>query len=113
VALAEAASRQADDEGLAIPILNHLPEELATDSRSYYRHDRPRYARRSWRSKMLTTVRAFSVVAVAVAAVASAADRPVGRDFADRSVVYARHGMVVTAHPLATEVGLEVLREGS
>ncbi|MCU0304507.1 MAG: gamma-glutamyltransferase [Thermoanaerobaculales bacterium] len=43
---------------------------------------------------------------------AQAADRPVGRSDATRSVVYARHGMVAAAHPLAVEIGLGVLRDG-
>ncbi len=41
-----------------------------------------------------------------------AADRPEGRMFATRSVVYARHGMVAAAHPLAVEIGLDVLKRG-
>jgi gamma-glutamyltranspeptidase / glutathione hydrolase len=41
-----------------------------------------------------------------------AADRPEGRPFATRSVVYARHGMVAAAHPLAVEIGLDVLKRG-
>lgn len=40
------------------------------------------------------------------------ADRPEGRSFATRSVVYARHGMVAAAHPLAVEIGLAVLKDG-
>jgi gamma-glutamyltranspeptidase/glutathione hydrolase len=49
---------------------------------------------------------------MAFATVAMAADRPEGRSFATRSVVHARHGMVATAHPLATQIGLQVLRDG-
>ena len=41
-----------------------------------------------------------------------AADRPEGRAFATRSVSYARHGMVAAAHPLAVQVGLDVLKAG-
>jgi gamma-glutamyltranspeptidase/glutathione hydrolase len=57
-------------------------------------------------------------VLVAMAAVAwpagvcGAADRPEGRPDATRSVVYARHGMVASAHPTATRVGVDVLRRG-
>ena len=29
-----------------------------------------------------------------------------------RSVVYATHGMVATAHPIATQIGLDVLKAG-
>jgi gamma-glutamyltranspeptidase/glutathione hydrolase len=41
-----------------------------------------------------------------------AADRPEGRMDATRSVVYARHGMVAAAHPLAVDIGLDVLKAG-
>jgi gamma-glutamyltranspeptidase/glutathione hydrolase len=41
-----------------------------------------------------------------------AADRPEGREFATRSVSYARNGMVAAAHPLAVQVGLDVLKAG-
>ncbi len=47
-----------------------------------------------------------------VAAVGVAADRPDGRAFATRSVVHARHGMVAAAHPLAVQVGLDILKAG-
>ncbi len=43
---------------------------------------------------------------------AGAAERPVGRRFATRSVVAARQGMVCTSQPLATQAGLEILRAG-
>jgi gamma-glutamyltranspeptidase / glutathione hydrolase len=41
-----------------------------------------------------------------------AGDRPTGRLFATRSIVYARHGMVAAAHPLAVQIGVEVLKRG-
>lgn len=39
-------------------------------------------------------------------------DRLTGRAFATRSEVLAPHGMVCTSHPLASQVGLEVLKAG-
>ena len=41
-----------------------------------------------------------------------AADRVTGRNFATRSEVIAPHGMVATSHPLATQIGLEILKQG-
>ncbi len=41
-----------------------------------------------------------------------AADRVTGRSFATRSVVIAPHGMVATSHPLATQIGLDILKQG-
>jgi len=45
-------------------------------------------------------------------AVAGGGDRTEGELFATRSVVYARHGMVAAAHPLAVRIGVEVLEDG-
>ncbi len=39
-------------------------------------------------------------------------DRITGRPFATRSEVVARHGMVCTSVPLATQIGLDVLKRG-
>ena len=39
-------------------------------------------------------------------------DRLTGRPFATRSPVIARHGMVCTSQPLATQIGLDVLKAG-
>jgi gamma-glutamyltranspeptidase/glutathione hydrolase len=39
-------------------------------------------------------------------------DRITGRPFATRSEVIAQHGMVCTSQPLATQVGLDILRQG-
>ena len=51
-------------------------------------------------------------VALVLAALAGAADRPEGRADATRSVVYAPNGMVAAAHPLAVQIGIDVLQEG-
>jgi len=40
------------------------------------------------------------------------ADRPQGLSFATRSVVHATHGMVAAAHPVAVQIGVEILRRG-
>src|SRR4026208_1074902 len=39
-------------------------------------------------------------------------DRITGKTFATRSEVLARHGMVCTSVPAATEVGIEILKRG-
>jgi len=53
------------------------------------------------------------IVLVALMGSASTgADRPEGRAFATRSVVFARHGMVAAAHPLAVQIGVDVLKKG-
>lgn len=44
--------------------------------------------------------------------VANSQDRPSGRTFATRSEVLAQNGMVATNHPLATQIGLDVLKKG-
>lgn len=46
------------------------------------------------------------------ASVAAAGDRIVGESFATRSPVIARNGMVASAHPLASQIGIDVLRSG-
>ena len=39
-------------------------------------------------------------------------DRVTGEDFTSRSEVIAAHGMVASSHPLATQIGLEILKQG-
>ncbi|OHE89430.1 MAG: gamma-glutamyltransferase, partial [Verrucomicrobia bacterium RIFCSPLOWO2_12_FULL_64_8] len=51
---------------------------------------------------------AFLPAAAAIAQV----DRITGKSFATRSEVIAQHGMVCTSHPLATQIGLDVLKSG-
>jgi len=41
------------------------------------------------------------------------ADRTEGEMFATRSVVHARHGMVAAAHPLAVQIGVDLLERGA
>ena len=55
---------------------------------------------------------AVAVVAILMGAGSPAADRPDGRSFATRSVVFARHGMVAAAHPLAVQIGVDMLQKG-
>ncbi len=43
---------------------------------------------------------------------ASAGDRLTGLPFATRSEVIARHGMAATSQPLATQVAIDILKQG-
>lgn len=47
-----------------------------------------------------------------IAGATSASDRTEGRRDATRSVVHASHGMVAAAHPLAVDIGLDILKAG-
>src|SRR5262245_61559970 len=53
-----------------------------------------------------------ALVLVVTAAARGQVDRVTGRPFATRSEVLAQHGMVCTSHPLATQVGIDVLKSG-
>ncbi len=56
--------------------------------------------------------RSLFCAALLLPAAASAADRITGELFATRSEVIAPHAMAATSHPLATQVALEVMRQG-
>jgi gamma-glutamyltranspeptidase/glutathione hydrolase len=53
-----------------------------------------------------------AVAALILPGALAAGDRSDGRPFATRSVVHARHGMVAAAHPLAVQIGVDVLQKG-
>jgi gamma-glutamyltranspeptidase / glutathione hydrolase len=53
-----------------------------------------------------------SLLSLCLAGALSGGDRVTGRAFATRSEVAARHGMVCTSQPLATQVGLDILKAG-
>ena len=52
------------------------------------------------------------VVGISSAPLFAQIDRVTGKAFATRSEVLARHGMVCTSVPLATHVGLDILKRG-
>ncbi|MBR9791773.1 MAG: gamma-glutamyltransferase [Gammaproteobacteria bacterium] len=52
------------------------------------------------------------VMGLAISVSAIAYDRITGKPFASRSEVIAREGMVATSQPLATQVGLDILKQG-
>ena len=54
----------------------------------------------------------LAVAAMAVTVAAHGADRITGKPFATRSEVLGTHGMVATSVPLATQIGLDVLKKG-
>lgn len=53
----------------------------------------------------------FVLLAISVQVI-FAQDRITGRNFATRSEVIGQNGMVATSHPLATQIGLDILKKG-
>ena len=53
-----------------------------------------------------------SLIWLAAVQITAAQDRITGRSFATRSEVIARHGMAATSQPLATQVALDILKQG-
>lgn len=60
----------------------------------------------------LTIVALLATLTLSIAARSFAEDRLTGRSFATRSPAMAPHAMAATSHPLATEIALQVMREG-
>ncbi len=55
---------------------------------------------------------AFLIICVLIFSNAIAQDRVTGESFATRSVVLGQNGMVATSQPLATQIGLDILKDG-
>ena len=62
--------------------------------------------------RLIHTVLPAVIVTLIVALPSVAADRITGRDFATRSEVIAPHAMAATSHPLATQIALDVMKQG-
>lgn len=54
----------------------------------------------------------WGLVLVLACSTVSGADRTEGKMFATRSIVYGQNGMVASAHPAATQIGVDILRAG-
>lgn len=52
------------------------------------------------------------LVAICLVIMGNAQDRITGKAFATRSEVIGQHGMIATSHPLATQIGIEILKKG-
>ncbi|TQV85383.1 gamma-glutamyltransferase [Aliikangiella coralliicola] len=63
--------------------------------------------------KMTTkTLLAISLFSITFLSQVKAMDRITGKNFATRSEVIAKNGMVATSQPLATQIGLDILKKG-
>src|SRR5881394_2791127 len=62
--------------------------------------------------KVIQWISTSVLLATAAGIANSQIDRITGRNFATRSEVLARHGMVCTSVPAATQVGLDILKRG-
>ena len=54
----------------------------------------------------------FLIIMALISDTLSAQDRLTGKPFATRSEVIAQHGMACTSQPLATQVALDILKQG-
>jgi gamma-glutamyltranspeptidase/glutathione hydrolase len=61
---------------------------------------------------MTRTGALISGLFLSVSAMSQGFDRPMGEPFASRSEVIARHGMAATSQPLATQIALDILKNG-
>jgi len=52
------------------------------------------------------------IIMISISALTTAQDRLTGKSFATRSEVIAQHGMACTSQPLATQVALDILKQG-
>lgn len=87
----------------------HLRASVPSCRRNLFTHQFP--PRRS----LYHSLPALAIALLATslpAAFAQGPDRVTGRMFATRSEVIARNGMAATSHPLATQIALEVLKQG-
>jgi gamma-glutamyltranspeptidase/glutathione hydrolase len=62
--------------------------------------------------RLVHSISAFGIFFLAALPLAAQIDRITGKNFATRSEVVARHGMVCTSVPLATQVGVGILKRG-
>ena len=65
-----------------------------------------------WRVRWIKFGFGLSILLIVGLRLNAQVDRITGKNFATRSEVLARHGMVCTSVPAATEVGIEVLKRG-
>ena len=64
------------------------------------------------KTRYMTRTVIISAICLAGFMTGNAQDRVNGALFATRSEVIAQHGMVATSHPLATQIGLDILKSG-
>ncbi len=61
---------------------------------------------------MKSTFNHWLLILIFISPLITAQDRVTGKSFATRSEVLGQNGMVATSHPLATQIGLDILKQG-